>query len=64
MKIYVLAVTTEDFEYDQISDAVVLAESPEQALAYAKEIHDVKWKIDKTVEIDTPGIVELYHHPG
>lgn len=64
MKIYLLRVSFDDFEYDDIADASVLAETPEQAIAIAKESRNVKWEIEKIIELDRPKLIDTYIQHG
>ncbi len=66
MWIYVLEVHEDDFEYDEILYAVVIADSEEQAFEIAKTQNDVRWIVEKKIKtIDTePQLVSSYMHHG
>lgn len=64
VKIYVLEVHEDDFDYDEVMDAVVLAENEEQAIEIAKETNNVKWGIAGTHEVNEIGLIASYIHHG
>lgn len=64
MRIYVMEVTEDYFDYDAIDYAVVLAENEEQAIEIAKKKRNVSWRVERTVELDNPCLVEAYIRHG
>lgn len=64
MKIYVLGVHEDDFEYDNINKVVVLATSEEQAVEFAKKERDVRWEIERIHETTEPKLIFSMRHFG
>ncbi|WP_322420667.1 hypothetical protein [Jeotgalibacillus haloalkalitolerans] len=64
MKIYVLVVHEDDFDYDEIDDAVVLAENKEEAIKIAQEQRNVRWVVEKVFDTDKTTLISKYIHHG
>lgn len=66
VKIYVLDVDYDDFEYDEVTYVVVLAKDEEQATEIARKSRNVKWVVDKVIDLDDaePQLVASYLRHG
>lgn len=64
LKVYVLVVAEDDFEYDQINNVVVIASNDEQAKLIAENTRNVNWEVEEFHEIDSAKLVAKYIHHG
>lgn len=65
-KIYVLEVDYDEFEYDSIAYAVVLADNEIEAVNIARLENDVKWDVKDVIELHDveSRLIKSYIHPG
>lgn len=64
LKVFTLTVSEEDFDYDEIADAVVLAMNPEQAIQIAKQASDVTWEVVSVTDTGNAQLIASYIHHG
>jgi hypothetical protein len=62
VKIYLMG--RDDWDYDEVTWAVVLAESEEQAVKLANDKTPGEWVVDRVEEINEAKVINEYIHAG
>lgn len=52
MKLFVLEVHIDDFEYDEIDQCIVIAKTLDNALEFAKKERNVRWEVEKEIKLE------------